>query len=197
MSRPRLRAPATIAACAALITVPATDAGGEPVPAPLQASGLHLPTSLHELRGPVVVRPRPAAPRRAKLTKAGRVIAPAGAPARVQRVIAAANRIARKPYVWGGGHGSWRAAGYDCSGSVGYALHGGGLLDRAVTSGGLATYGRPGRGRWITVYAHGGHTYLEVAGLRFDTSAYKRTGSRWTRARGDRAGYAVRHPAGL
>jgi len=95
--------------------------------------------------------------RRAKLTKTGRAITPPGAPRRVRQIIRAGNRIAHKPYMWGGGHGTWQAAGYDCSGSVSYALHGGGLLEQAVASGGLASFGKAGKGKWVTVYAHGGH----------------------------------------
>lgn len=135
--------------------------------------------------------------RRLRLSDDGRAIVPADAPAAVRRLLRAANRINRTPYVWGGGHGSWESAGYDCSGSVGYVLHAAGVLDRFVTSGDLATYGRPGRGRWVTVYAHGGHTYLMVAGLRFDTIAHKSTGSRWSREPWTTDGYTVRHPAGL
>jgi hypothetical protein len=134
---------------------------------------------------------------RARITSSGRATAPAGAPLAVRRLIRAGNRIARTPYVWGGGHGSWSAAGYDCSGSVGYALHGARLLRQAVTSGALTSFGRSGRGRWVTIYANGGHVYLTVAGLRFDTSARDETGSRWTRTTRSTAGYTVRHPAGL
>lgn len=137
------------------------------------------------------------ASRVARLTKTGRAIAPPGAPREVRQIIKAGNRIAHLPYVWGGGHGGWKAAGYDCSGSVSYALHGADLLDVPQASGGLAGYGRSGRGRWVTIYANGGHVYMVVAGLRFDTTAFKQGGSRWARdGRGD-AGYAVRHPAGL
>jgi hypothetical protein len=135
--------------------------------------------------------------RRARLTAHGRALVPAGAPLKVRRLIRAGNRIARTPYVWGGGHGSWSAAGYDCSGSVGYALHGARLLNQAVTSGALTSFGRAGRGRWVTIYANGGHVYMVVAGLRFDTSARNETGSRWTRAVRASGGYTVRHPAGL
>jgi hypothetical protein len=134
---------------------------------------------------------------RAKLTKHGRAIAPAGAPKVVRQIIRAGNRIAHKPYVWGGGHGAWAAAGYDCSGSVSYALHGGRLLSRAEASGGLMSYGRPGKGKWVTIYAHGGHAYMVVAGLRFDTTAFKQGGSRWTRDLRGGSGFAVRHPRGL
>ena len=91
-----------------------------------------------------------------------------------------ANRIAYKPYKYGGGHGSFRDSGYDCSGSVSYALHGGGLLGRPRASGGFTSYGRPGRGRRITIYANSGHVYMVIDGRRFDTSARRISGSRWT-----------------
>ena len=115
----------------------------------------------------------------------------------VQRVIAAANRIATKPYRYGGGHGSFTDSGYDCSGSVSYALHGGGLLGRPRDSGGFMSYGRAGPGRRITIYANPGHVYMTVDGRRFDTSARRVSGSRWTTQARSTAGYAVRHPAGL
>lgn len=115
----------------------------------------------------------------------------------VQRVIAAGNRIARTPYRWGGGHGSFDDTGYDCSGSVSYALHGGGLLRSPLNSSGFMSYGRPGPGRHITIYANSGHMYMVVNGRRFDTSARRVTGSRWTSEMRSPAGYVVRHPAGL
>ncbi|MEA2220087.1 MAG: hypothetical protein QOJ35_2713 [Solirubrobacteraceae bacterium] len=118
-------------------------------------------------------------------------------PPTVRRVIAAGDRIARAPYVYGGGHGSWDAGGYDCSGSVSYALHGGGLLDVALDSGQLMRWGEPGPGRWITIYASPGHAFMVVAGRRFDTSGRGQTGSRWQTAMRDASGYVVRHPAGL
>ena len=135
--------------------------------------------------------------RHLRLSDHHRAYVPKGAPARVRHLLRAANRIARKPYVWGGGHGTWRAAGYDCSGSVSYALHGAGLLNRAATSGDLAAYGRPGKGRWVTIYANGGHAYMVVAGVRYDTSARSVAGSRWTSALRGSAGFVARHPAGL
>jgi len=135
---------------------------------------------------------------KAYLTPDGLAVAPSNAPAVVKNVIAAANRIAFKPYVWGGGHGSWNSSGYDCSGSVSYALHGGGLLSAPEDSGELESYGSPGPGQWITIWANGGHTYMYVAGLRFDTSAQSSTGgSRWTRQGRSNAGFVERHPAGL
>ena len=95
---------------------------------------------------------------------------PANAPALVKRVIAAANHIRLTPYIWGGGHGSWISSGYDCSGAVSYALHGGKMLTTPLTSGSLETFGEAGPGRWITIYANASHTYMVVAGLRFDTA---------------------------
>ncbi len=134
-------------------------------------------------------------PGTARLRGDGTAVAPIDAPASVRAVIAAGNRIAKTPYVWGGGHGSWSAGGYDCSGSVSYALHGGGLLAGPLTSGGLMSWGFPGRGRWITVYAHGTHTFMVVAGLRYDTSGA--SPSRWQTGMRSSAGFAIRHPAGL
>ena len=115
----------------------------------------------------------------------------------VQRVIAAGNRIATKPYRYGGGHASFRDSGYDCSGSVSYALRGGGLLKTPRDSTGFMSYGRPGPGRHITIYANSGHMYMTVNGRRFDTSAVRISGSRWTSKPRSSAGYVVRHPAGL
>ena len=135
--------------------------------------------------------------RRAHITRLGHAVAPENAPWQVRRVIAAANRIASRPYTWGGGHGSWYSYGYDCSGSVSYALHGGRLLRRPSTSSALMNYGRPGRGRWITIYASGGHTYMVVAGLRFDTSARKWSRTRWTKHNRGHWGFVARHPRGL
>ncbi len=135
---------------------------------------------------------------KAKLAADGTAIPPLDAPDVVRDVIAAGNRIAHKPYVYGGGHGSWSSSGYDCSGSVSYALHGGRLLNTQLTSGDLAGWGRGGKGRWITIYANGGHAYMTVAGLRFDTSMRgSDTGSRWQKALRSNGGFTVRHPTGL
>ena len=123
--------------------------------------------------------------------------APASAPSEVQDIIAAGNKIASKPYKYGGGHGRWRDSGYDCSGSVSYALHGAGLLDSPLDSTGLASWGERGKGEWVTVYGNAGHAYMVVAGLRFDTSSSKRSGSRWTETMRSSRGYRVRHPEGL
>jgi peptidoglycan hydrolase CwlO-like protein len=121
--------------------------------------------------------------------------APASAPDAVQAVISAANAIAATPYIWGGGHGSFESSGYDCSGAVSYALHGGGLLESPLDSTGLSTWGEPGPGKWITVYANAGHAWMIVAGLAFDTSGG--AGPRWHSSPvSSTEGFIARHPAG-
>ncbi len=137
----------------------------------------------------------------------GTAAAPSGAPLVVSKVIAAANQIIDKPYVYGGGHGRWNDSGYDCSGSVSYALHGAGLLSAPEDSTGLESYGSPGPGKWITIYADSGHTWIVVAGIAFDTADYGGpnvpggTGPRWrtnpTGNLADGGDYVVRHPSGL
>jgi hypothetical protein len=129
----------------------------------------------------------------------GNAVAPANAPAAVKAVIAYANRIDRQPYVWGGGHLSWRSRGYDCSGSISYALHGAGLLDRPLVSGQLANWGAPGVGRWITLYANSDHVYMVAAGLLYDTMYDPPgvSGPRWHREMVLPAGFVIRHPDGL
>jgi peptidoglycan hydrolase-like protein with peptidoglycan-binding domain len=119
-----------------------------------------------------------------------------GLPIAVRRVIAAGNRIAHKPYEYGGGHGSFSDSGYDCSGSVSYALHGGGLLGAPLDSGEFMSYGAAGKGRHITIYANPGHVYMVVHGRRFDTTG-RSSGSRWQWAQRSSSGYTVRHPPGL
>ena len=112
-------------------------------------------------------------------------------------LIAAGNEIALTPYRYGGGHRSFKDDAYDCSGSVGYALHGAGLLDRTVTSGELEKWGEAGPGSWITVYANADHTFLVVAGIRFDTSGQKQAGTRWQPAARSVEGFVVRRAPGL
>ncbi len=128
----------------------------------------------------------------------GTIPIPTNVPEVVQRVIAGGNAIADFPYIWGGGHASFVANGYDCSGSVSYALAAGGLLGAPLVSGELANWGEPGPGRWITIYATAGHTFMSVDGVWFDTAG--RSGpyaSRWLVSTPPLAGYAVRHPPGL
>jgi cell wall-associated NlpC family hydrolase len=130
--------------------------------------------------------------------KRGRLRTGAGSgPATVRRIVASANRIAHHPYKYGGGHGTWNDTGYDCSGSVSYALHGAGLLDSALTSGDFMSWGAPGKGRWVTIYANPGHVYMVINGRRFDTTGRDESGSRWQSRSRSPAGYTVRHPPGL
>ncbi|MDX6588826.1 MAG: hypothetical protein QOI84_100 [Solirubrobacterales bacterium] len=127
----------------------------------------------------------------------GRAIAPIDAPPAVRAVIAAANRIRTRPYIWGGGHGRWWDRGYDCSGAVSYALHGGNLIETPMPSGPMMSWGSPGRGRWITIYANAGHAYAVIAGLRWDTSGDSSgTGPRWHTDMVSSRGYVARHPPG-
>jgi hypothetical protein len=171
-------------ACTLGIAVPAaaqtggTPPGGtEPTPAP-------APT------GP---------PGRATLMPDGTAVAPANAPPAVQAAIAAGNAIRTKPYKWGGGHRSFIDTGYDCSGAVSYVLNAAGMLSSPMTSGGLASsWGIPGKGWWITVFAHSSHTYMKVAGLRFDTSGTgekfrQGSGPRWRKTKRKPRGYAIKH----
>ncbi|HYG96888.1 MAG TPA: hypothetical protein VD741_07235, partial [Solirubrobacterales bacterium] len=131
----------------------------------------------------------------AELISESEASAPASAPQAVKEVIAAANAIADTPYIWGGGHGSFESSGYDCSGAVSYALHGGGMLESPLDSTGLTTWGEPGPGRWITVYGNSGHAWMVVAGLAFDTSGG--AGPRWHADwPNSPEGFIARHPAG-
>jgi cell wall-associated NlpC family hydrolase len=144
------------------------------------------------------VAPPTAPPGKAILVN-GRAVPPADAPPAVKKVIAAANKIRTKPYIYGGGHGRWWDAGYDCSGAVSFALHGGSLIDTPMPSGSLAGWGSTGKGRWITVYANGGHAYAVIAGLRWDTAGTTNgTGPRWHKSlRAQASGpFTPRHPTG-
>ncbi|CAB4934668.1 unannotated protein [freshwater metagenome] len=134
---------------------------------------------------------------RAQLAADGTAIAPENAPDEVKQIIAAGNKIAKKPYLWGGGHGRWEDSGYDCSGSVSYALRGAGLMKSPLASYDFFDWGKSGAGQWVTIYTNSGHMYMVVAGLRFDTSGRGPKGSRWQKAMRENSGYKVRHPAGL
>ncbi len=127
----------------------------------------------------------------------GMVQPPAGAPDAVRQVIAAGNAIATLPYIYGGGHASFHANGYDCSGSVSYALAAAGLVSSPMVSGDFESWGQPGPGQWITIYANAGHVWMDVAGWRFDTVALAQSGTRWARGGGEFSGFVVRHPTGL
>jgi peptidoglycan hydrolase-like protein with peptidoglycan-binding domain len=137
---------------------------------------------------------------KARLNPNGLVTAPSDAPPAVQTMIAAANKIATLPYCYGGGHGRWIDTCYDCSGSTGYVLHAAGLLSVTEASGEMESYGLPGAGRWVTMFANAGHVYMEIAGLWFDTAAQgsNRLNDRWSTARiSPLSGFVVRHPGGL
>jgi cobalamin biosynthesis Mg chelatase CobN len=168
----------------------ASSSGGVGVPTPLPGSSGGAPVE--------DVPPVPVPGAIARLAKDGRTaMPPAAAPEPVKQAIYAANRITRKPYQYGGGHRSFTSRGYDCSGSVSYALHGGGLLPTPLHSSALLGWGEPGRGQWITVYTNSGHAYVVIAGLRFDTSGPGESGPRWrTTARSSRS-YVARHPEGF
>ena len=157
------------------------------------------PVSAHALSGgATVIAP---AKLHARLTRARAATAPAGAPAEVQAAIAEANAIVGRPYIWGGGHRSFTSRGYDCSGAVSYLLHGGGLLDSPLDSSSFMRWGAAGRGQWITVWTNPSHAFVEVAGLRLDTSAAEDPrggmGPQWRPARRSHAGFHARHPIGF
>jgi hypothetical protein len=162
-----------------------------PLPPPPPGSSGGAPVGL--------VPPLPIPGAVAKLTKDGRTaIPPAVAPEPVKQAIYAANRITTKPYRFGGGHRRFEDRGYDCSGSVSYALHGGGLLASPLPSSNFMRWGEHGRGQWITVFTNPGHAFVIIAGLRFDTSGPGERGPRWrTAARSSRGAFVARHPLGF
>jgi cell wall-associated NlpC family hydrolase len=128
----------------------------------------------------------------------GIALAPPSAPARIKAAISAANMIVGRPYIWGGGHASWYSRGYDCSGAVSFALGGGGFLEAPLASTALESWGAPGPGKWITVYANAGHAYAVIAGLRWDTVGDENgTGPRWHAALAYPEGFVARHPPGF
>lgn len=161
---------------------------------------LARPASLVDVRRQLRQSGMSASPNQGTLTSSLLAIAPVDAPAAVQEVIAAGNQISHLPYIWGGGHMTYEDTGYDCSGSLSYVLAAAGLLDTTMTSGQLMSWGKPGPGKWITVYASPGHTFMYVAGLRFDTVALAESGSRWSNRSADEpdlSSFVARHPAGL
>jgi hypothetical protein len=168
--------------------------------------GLAAPASAGRSKssGGATFEPPPPPPEEATLVD-GRVIAPVSAPRKVKRVIEAANRLVEKPYIYGGGHKPFSSLldrGYDCSGAVSYALYGGRFLRSPLPSGDLMSWGEEGPGEWITVYAHGGHAYIVVAGLRFDTSMRDAdapgpsSGPRWSTTLRESDAFVARHPLG-
>jgi cell wall-associated NlpC family hydrolase len=164
------------------------------------SSGLAQPVSDATIRQELAASGLSANSTRATLTSDLLAITPVDAPAAVQAVIQAGNEIAHLPYRFGGGHGTFEDNAYDCSGSLSFVLSAAGLLGTTVTSGQLEHWGQPGPGKWITVFAAAGHTFMYVAGLRFDTVALAESGSRWSNRSADEPdlkSFVVRHPAGL
>lgn len=141
--------------------------------------------------------PRPTVPGDRAVFRDGIAYAPAAAPLPVQEAVWAANELLGKPYVYGGGHGSFIARGYDCSGAVSYVLHRAGLLDAPLDSTRLLAWGARGRGTWITVYTNPRHAFVVIAGLRFDTSGPGERGPRWRPGRYATRGFKARRPASL
>ncbi len=161
---------------------------------------LAQPVSNSEIRQQLAQSGLTANPNQATLTPDGLAIPPLDAPPAVQEVIQAGNEIAHLPYRWGGGHTTYEDTAYDCSGSISFVFQAAHLLGGSVVSGQLANWGVPGPGKWITVFANGGHTFMYIAGLRFDTVALAETGDRWSTRSADESDlstFAVRHPPGL
>jgi cell wall-associated NlpC family hydrolase len=188
---PRKSPPSQEASVGSGSSLPPASAGTNGTPhSPPAGVGSHL----------VARAPAPSSPGAAEATAtyvSGIALAPPDAPERITGAINAANTIVGRPYIWGGGHGSWYARGYDCSGAVSFALAGGGFLASPLTSGQLESWGAPGPGRWLTVYASGSHAYAVIAGLRWDTVGdASGTGPRWHLAGAVPNGFVARHPPG-
>ena len=165
--------------------------GEDPGPAPKQAAS----TGGRRLDG--VLKGAGRGVNKATALANGVALPPFEAPEAVRQIIEAGNSIARTPYKWGGGHGKWQDTGYDCSGSVSFALAAAGLLEGPLASGPLMSWGEAGPGKWVTIYSNPGHVYLVVAGIRFDTSGARQTGSRWQNELRTNEGFVARHPTGL
>ncbi|HTP22058.1 MAG TPA: hypothetical protein VMJ65_20795 [Solirubrobacteraceae bacterium] len=175
-------------------TAPAAVSVGAP------GGALAQPASLATVRRQLAASGLSANPNQATLTPAGLAIPPINAPPAVQAIIAAGNEIAHLPYRYGGGHATYEDTAYDCSGSISFVFAAAGLLKSTVASGALMDWGAAGPGKWVTVFANAGHTFMYVAGLRFDTVALAQTGSRWSSRPADEPDlntFSVRHPIGL
>jgi len=177
--------------------LPTEHAGDQPSPNGASAPGPRAsapgPRTYTRNRGPT----SDAAISNAEVLKNGIALPPIEAPEPVRQIIEAGNQIARTPYLWGGGHGKWLDKGYDCSGSISFALASAGLLGGPLDSGRLMSWGAAGKGKWITIYSNPGHVFMVVAGVRFDTSGTRRTGSRWQSDMRGGGGFVARHPPGL
>jgi hypothetical protein len=186
----------------AKVVEPVAGASGDEAPAPVEEQA--PPTDAPKPKGAAspskhVAKPTTAGDgiNRATALPNGIALPPLEAPEAVRQMIEAGNVIARSPYQWGGGHGKWQDNGYDCSGSVSFVLASAGFLESPLASGPLMSWGEPGPGKWVSIYAHEGHVWMTVAGIRFDTSGARETGSRWQNAMRSTAGFTVRHPPGL
>lgn len=168
-------------------------------PASAGSNGTHVPRASSSMsREEIFAHRRGGHDGPSSILLTGVALAPPDAPEAVKNVVNNANQIVGRPYVWGGGHASFYDDSYDCSGAVSFALFGGGLIPRPLTSGDLMRWGEPGPGKWITVYANPGHTFVEIAGLRFDTvGAEQGSGPRWHLATVSTDGFVARHPPGL
>jgi hypothetical protein len=166
---------------------------------PAGGGSLPQPMSLSQVRAELKASGLASSATKATLTPDGLAIAPTGAPAVIQQMINAGNQIAHLPYRFGGGHATYQDNAYDCSGSLSFVFIEAGILNTTVDSSALMGMGDPGPGKWVTIYANPGHTYMYVAGLRFDTVALAATGSRWSNGPPEEGtgGFAVRHPPGL
>ena len=177
----------------------ASATGGSPVGTAATAGA--TPSDLVPAQGAPTPQPELLVPGSIARYVNGYAAAPMNAPPSVQQVIWTANEIIGLPYIFGGGHGSFISPGYDCSGTVSFALHGGSLLSTPMDSSELEVWGSHGAGRWIAVFGNAGHAYMDVAGLRLDTSAAddpsNQQGPRWRPLRPENSGYTVRHPLGL
>jgi len=193
-------------ACVTAVADAATGGAGAPsAPAPARASGdpAQTPapaappaTAGGAAYGSVPAILHPTVPGTVGLIRDGIAYAPAAAPLVVQQAIWAANTLRYKPYVYGGGHQSFRSRGYDCSGTVSFALHAAGLLRAPLDSSDFMRWGQRGRGQWITIYTNPGHAWMVIAGLRLDTAGPGESGPRWRTAPGSTHGFRVRHPVG-
>jgi cell wall-associated NlpC family hydrolase len=210
MTSPAVRATAPVAQAHPQAVEPLAGAGSpeqaQPAAGPASvsvgppATGLAQPVSDTQVRQELATSGLAASANQATLTPDGLAVAPLNAPAAVQQVIAAGNEIAHLPYRWGGGHVTYEDTAYDCSGSLSFVFDSAHLLTGPAVSGSLARWGDPGPGRWITVFANSGHTFMYVAGLRFDTVALAETGSRWSARPADEPDlrtFAIRHPPGM
>jgi hypothetical protein len=179
---------------------PAGTSASVSVESPTQDVALARPLSNAQVRAQLVKSGMSPNANQATLTPNGLAVAPPGAPAEVQAIINAGNEIARLPYRYAGGHLTYQDTAYDCSGSISYVLAAAHLLNYTVNSTALETWGKAGPGKWVTVFANAGHTFMYVAGLRFDTVALAETGSRWSTRPADEpdlSTFVLRHPDGL